>query len=105
MNDLISREAAIEQIKHSDVCVFYMRGMSGDEIARRVIDATKRCIVTDLEQLPTIDPVKHGRWIDDSQDGKGMWFLCSECGESAPEVEPWDYCPNCGAKMDGGEDV
>ena len=48
------------------------------------------------------NPVRHGRWIDDTQEGKGEWLLCSECGESSPEVADWDYCPNCGAKMDGG---
>lgn len=57
-----------------------------------------------VDDIPTIDPVRHGRWIDDTQEGKGEWLLCSECGEGSPEVCEWNYCPNCGARMDGGEE-
>ena len=48
--------------------------------------------------------VKHGRWIVKGQD-----IYCSVCGEESAYT--WhgsskfsNYCPNCGAKMDGGED-
>ena len=57
---------------------------------------------------PTIEaePVRHGRWVDNH---------CTECGEMPMGTEAWemldvepprferfmDYCPNCGAKMDG----
>lgn len=43
---------------------------------------------------------KHGRWKD-----TGMHFLpyqCSAC-ETLEEGRT-NYCPNCGAKMDGGAD-
>ena len=45
--------------------------------------------------LPSADvaPVRHGRW---DCDMGGVW--CSVCGEYS-EGE-WNYCPNCGAKMD-----
>lgn len=46
-----------------------------------------------VKKMPTIDPVKHGRWI--ISDG---CVCCSECGE--PNME-WNYCPNCGARMRG----
>lgn len=54
----------------------------------------------DIDNAPTIEaePVKHGRWI-----GIGRTSVtCSECGEWT-EVAG-NYCPNCGAKMEGGED-
>ena len=47
---------------------------------------------------------KTGRWVD---DGGSIFFggmrhylpmICSCCGRSALN-EPWNYCPNCGAKM------
>ena len=45
---------------------------------------------------------KTGRWeiyIISGVDGEGC--KCSECGfEGAPY---WDYCPNCGAKMEETE--
>ena len=62
-----------------------------------------------VENLPAADvaPVRHGRW--EKQSGL---YSCSECGMTCPYdvqadvIEYWacNYCPNCGAKMDGGED-
>ena len=43
---------------------------------------------------PTIDPVRHGRWMD----MKGFW-MCSECHKDTLNL--FNYCPYCGAKMDG----
>lgn len=52
------------------------------------------------------EPVKHGRWLEVQEE---QWLVeslvtigyeCSECGNS----EGWNkmnYCPNCGAKMNG----
>ncbi len=55
--------------------------------------------------VPTADvaPVRHGYWINEN-----FYTHCSACGKMAiydkygQEVES-DYCPNCGAKMDGGD--
>ena len=50
-----------------------------------------------------VAPVKHGHWIYEN-----FYTHCSVCGKMAiydkygQEVES-DYCPRCGAKMDGGE--
>ena len=58
-----------------------------------------------LNEMPAADvaPVRHGRWINEN-----FYTHCSACGKMAiydkygQEVES-DYCPNCGAKMDGGD--
>ena len=52
-----------------------------------------------------VAPVRHGRWID-----KGEYAVCMECGGRSGTqydgVEPiplmTQFCPSCGAKMDGG---
>lgn len=51
-------------------------------------------------------PVVHGRWIHDGRRIKGGidWCHCSECGKSDNFCARTNYCPNCGAKMDGGVD-
>ena len=54
----------------------------------------------ELWNAPTVDaePIRHGRWIFTMG-----WVCCSECGNEPPSesnVES-NYCPNCGAKMDG----
>ncbi len=57
-----------------------------------------------IEQMPTIEaePVRHGRWIDSDPIGIYRSYECSECQGIVSRATP-DYCPYCGAKMDGGE--
>ena len=72
--------------------------------------AKHRCFdTTMLSEIPTVDaePVVHGHW-NEAKDGT-LW--CSVCISTAPyDEDSWgyvlnaphyDYCPNCGAKMDG----
>lgn len=51
-----------------------------------------------IENAPTIDPVRHGRWKVCENDP--TYVRCSECGELNYEAYPSNYCPNCGARMD-----
>lgn len=54
-----------------------------------------------VESAPTVDPIKHGHWIS-----FGTMHRCSICGETVlvpttiVGMPIYDYCPNCGAKMD-----
>ena len=60
-----------------------------------------------IMDLPTADvvPVVHGRWIED--EGEGYHGIhCSRCNFSIPYGNVrmgYNFCPNCGAKMDGEE--
>lgn len=45
-----------------------------------------------------VNEAGHGRKIEDGDIG--CFWLCSLCGECLPYGA--NYCPNCGAKMDGG---
>lgn len=64
--------------------------------------------VTAIHKLSAdVQPVRHGRWIK-KHDAVCYWHECSECGERPPKNQwnnSWEspFCPNCGAKMDGGE--
>ncbi len=106
MDDLISRAAAVCALASSN----------GD-----YLDALER-----IEKMPAVDavPVVSGRWIykerhrksyrqytgfDDAgethtimvlEESEGKEPYCSKCGAQAAESF-LDYCPHCGAKMDG----
>ena len=54
------------------------------------------------DNAPTIEPVKHGRWIPVT-NGRGG-HECDQCHEYAPswqtgEEHLTNYCPNCGVRM------
>ena len=52
-----------------------------------------------LADMPAADvaPVVHGHKVDDG----GFYARCSQCDGVLPLCA--NYCPNCGAKMDGGD--
>ena len=62
------------------------------------IDDAKR-VLADMAAADVV-PVVHGRKIEDGDIG--CFWLCSLCGECLPYGA--NYCPNCGAKMDGGNE-
>ena len=83
------------------------------EVISGCVDITRRLI----QNAPTVDAVEvvHGRWVDEFE-GKyaNPKYICSNCTLQALKKEKmdvlgnWhteqaltDYCPNCGAKMDG----
>lgn len=60
-----------------------------------------------IDAMPTIEarPVVHGRWSWCA----GNKYRCTNCGrhtnvDEVMEEPVYNYCPYCGAKMDGGED-
>lgn len=51
--------------------------------------------------------VVHGRWKKANNRPKSYIRVCSVCGKEAyfcGKGCSYKYCPNCGAKMDGGEE-
>ena len=72
------------------------------------------CIARDISELPAADvaAVVHGEWLRSDDDWNSLTTiqcsLCSEgwCFETYDDVSllNYKYCPNCGAKMDGGND-
>lgn len=63
-------------------------------------------VLRGVEDAPTADvaPVVHGRW--DVVEGRIENAICSKCGRHFQSYyEEYSYCPNCGAKMDGGDNT
>lgn len=86
----------------------------GAAIEETCSDCTERnicggsCSDTDrLRAIPAADvvEVRQGRWISKNSDGSWRVDACSVCGKDTHYVRyapAYDYCPNCGAQMDGG---
>lgn len=68
----------------------------------------------EIQLAADVAPVVHAKWIP--IDG-GAWAECSHCGECYDSSDEYDlmdgfslfaklyrYCPNCGCRMDGGDD-
>ena len=64
------------------------------------------CVKSMLNAISAEDvaPVRHGRWKKDylcsTNGGTYSVIRCSECDFQFP-ITVTNYCPNCGAKMDG----
>lgn len=75
-----------------------------DEKAAITIATAKKLIRNVLYRTPVADvvPVVHGRWIPD-----GDFIICSQCEAEMNQKNSLgadnskNYCPNCGARMDG----
>jgi len=97
---MLVREDAIcilQNIPAADVCPYYIgnkHDRGDDSLCRKA-----NC------EVKAVAPVRHGRWINQRADSE----MCSACGvrfyisalfSVGGNDEP-NFCPNCGAKMDG----
>ena len=96
MSDLISREALRED--------FYELEIHGTMAVKAVLPIIEERI----DNLPAVDAVEvvHAKW--ERLKYVNGWARCSRC-ESTWELEKIDafnmtFCPNCGARMQGGSD-
>lgn len=102
------------RLKDADALFRSLSDWQYDEFVREGTDAEYDLIDKVLARVsaaPTIDavPVVHGHYVgeyDGYADGNpvyDMWY-CSECGyyfEDWDDKPTYNFCPNCGAKMDG----
>ena len=66
-----------------------------DDMCGEVIDAP----------AADVAPVVHGRWIEQEKYTFGVMYDCSICDNRILDNgHSWNYCPNCGAKMDKEEE-
>ena len=99
MAEYIERDALMLRIKeiHCAGCDSY----NGLRCRACLVDDALDYI--DSEPAADVAPVRHGRWEWETED----LYRCTDCHEKVHVKEvmgrpDWDYCPNCGAKMDGG---
>ena len=128
MSDLISRQAVLNLFATHDGKYLYeaIQNLPLAEPERRWTPVSERLpeeceevnitwvnnnpesYYSDIKGVP-----KTGRWIIKDNPGMGWYRVtCSECWEDVTSAVPiigflpnakviWDYCPYCGAKMEG----
>ena len=97
MDDLISRKALLEDIENADTDIIG----DYDEYFDRKIGFSREWIKNIVNGFPSVDSasVVHGEWIELHEENGHEVGTCSHC-RHVRIVD--NFCPNCGAKMDGG---
>ena len=122
MSDLINRQVAIDALERSkdktakgDMGGFYNTIIQNNIDKIKSLPSAhpehecKNCIFSAFKQFRNDVPERNvGKWIgtefDGYADGYPVFYewKCSECGCIFEDEEPtYNYCPRCGAKMDG----
>lgn len=99
----IEREELLKKAIKERRFVFQMEDLLNNEV---IFKTVYKDLAEFINSIPAADvaPVRHGRWIWHSEE---RGYLCSECrsGCLLNYESDWhesDWCPHCGAKMDGG---
>ena len=92
MAEYIKKEAVLKEVESR-----IMWGASAAAVYELILDAP----------AADVAPVRHGQWIH--TDLAAHWYGKDECSECTyhekdrSDLSHNNYCPNCGAKMDGGD--
>lgn len=95
MTEYIERANLIARIKYY---VTHTPKDKGENYAYSVM-------LNEMLNLPAADvvPVVHGRWEQTEAPFMNECEDCSVCGYRTVWGHRFNYCPNCGAKMDGDD--
>ena len=99
MAKYIDREALVEWLK----CVPLKDLSDGRGLCRVIMEDDFKKAIKKMPKGIIVDvaPVRHGRWIEQEKYTFGTMYDCSICGNRILDNgHSWNYCPNCGAKMD-----
>ena len=100
MTEYISKEQSVEVVNTAFEHIY-----DSDSETVSLVDLQNEIVMTIEQHTEPADvaPVVHGRWVYEDVD-----FICSNCGTDAPTEGDYrqvrsNYCPCCGAIMDGEE--
>ena len=111
MNDLISRQQAIDALKTDMASLDHIiKGMSAYDVRLDAYVSQRNQVDCDIDTISNLPPAqperKTGRWIPVT-NGRGG-HQCDRCGSYAPSYQSgteWlsNFCPECNADMRGKE--
>lgn len=89
MAEYIDREKLMNDLHNHYECRNAKQNAIMDEV----------CMIAFKQPTEDVQKVKHGYWEDDE-----YMYICNICGkwlDITQGTADMNYCPNCGAKMDG----
>ena len=101
MDDLISRQAAIDAIEEYADRLQMVNWEENPGVPYKAY--ALNWAINTLRDLPSAE--RRGRWIFNIDDRAWSWnkpFTCNQCGEWVEKG--FNYCPNCGANMGEAEE-
>ena len=106
MAKYIDREALIEWLKR----IRLIDLSDGRGLCRVIMEDDFKKAIKKMPKgiIADVATVRHGRWVH--TDYALHWAAKDECSECTyhdldrDDLSHYNYCPNCGAKMDGGVD-
>ena len=105
---LPSAEPEKRTVTH-DVCLNAISKQEAIEAVQNrhmLLSKEKTLLINDLEKLPSVEPKRiRGKWIyhiDDLFPGEST-MECNQCHAEQPLICDDEFCPKCGAKMEGTE--
>lgn len=99
MDEYIERTAVFEQFDNADADVCETDDFGGVDYGFGMKNIKEL-----INAIPAADvaPVVHGVWVCVHKIDPISGYRCSKCRRRVGfDITP--YCPNCGAKMDGGD--
>ena len=103
MAKYIDREALVEWLKRIP-----LKDLSdGLGLCRVIMEDDFKNAIKKMPKgiIADVAPVRHGRWVKQDKYAFGTFYDCSICDNRILDTgRSWNYCPNCGCRMDGGDD-
>lgn len=99
MAKYIDREALVEWLKRIPLIDL----SDGRGLCRVIMEDDFKKAIKKMPKGIIVDvaPVRHGQWIEQEKYTFGTFYDCSICDNRILDNgHSWNYCPNCGAKMD-----
>lgn len=104
----IDANALAEELSSLTMTISGLR--AGKGVLSEYMKEYRKSVLRIVDEAPTIEaePVRNGKWHQyrlSVPKGRGQTYSvygCNKCRKH--EKKRTAYCPNCGAKMDGGND-
>ena len=95
MKEYVEREALLEEIIEPWKRIY-------EQCTYQPVNDLYRMIMKRIKRAPAVDvePVRHGEWVKTPYIEVKRCSCCEKPSNISKGIP--NYCPNCGAKMDGG---